>query len=230
MGRWSDIAGTGYSRRGRKTALPGWCVMSAEARASIIVFLILLVAGLGLFFGSRYASNSSRADTADANVLMQAKVIQQQATESQAFSALASGTVDANAAVDARAETTVIEYREILRREKTCDYPVPAYVADGLLNYTNSLRAGAMHTATAGTDKAGSASTPSSQLTYCQAVLWIEPLLAAIEKANNQLAAIRQAEQLRQGKRNDVIRNTIAVLLRHHQCVSAHRWWLGKNP
>jgi hypothetical protein len=41
------------------------------------------------------------------------------------------------------AETTVIEYREILRREKTCDYPVPAYVADGLLNYTNSLRAGA---------------------------------------------------------------------------------------
>jgi hypothetical protein len=162
--------------------------------------LILLVAGLGLFFGFRYASNSSRADTADANVLMQAKVIQQQATESQAFSAIASGTVDANAAVDARAETTVIEYREILRREKTCDYPVPAYVADGLLNYTNSLRAGAMHTATAGTDKAGSASTPSSQLTYCQAVLWIEPLLAAIEKANNQLAAIRQAEQLRQGK------------------------------
>jgi hypothetical protein len=64
--------------------------MSAEARASIIVALILLVAGLGLFFGFRYASNSSRADTADANVLMQAKVIQQQATESQAFSALAS--------------------------------------------------------------------------------------------------------------------------------------------
>ena len=174
--------------------------MSAETRASIIVFLILLVAGLGIFVGYRYESNSSRADTADANVIMQAKVIQQQATESQAFNSLASGTVDTNIAVAAKAEKTVIEYREILRREKTCDYPVPAYVADGLLNYTNSLRASAMHTATAGTDKAGSAATPSSQLTYCQAVLWIEPLLAAIEKANNQLAAIRQAEQLRQGK------------------------------
>ena len=57
--------------------------MSAEARASIIVFLILLVAGLGLFFGFRYASNSSRADTADANVLMQAKVIQQQAQKAR---------------------------------------------------------------------------------------------------------------------------------------------------
>lgn len=172
--------------------------MSAETRASIIVFLILLVAGLGLFFGSRYASNSNRADTADANVLLQAKVIQQQATESQAFSAIASGTVDANAAVDAKAESTVIEYREILRREKTCDYPVPAYVADGLLNYTNSLRAGAMHTATAGAYKADSGATPTSTLTYCQAVLWIQPLLAAIEIANNQLAGIRDIEQLRQ--------------------------------
>jgi hypothetical protein len=74
---------------------------------------------------------NSRADTADANVLMQAKVIQQQATESQAFSAIASGTVDANAAVDAKAETTVIEYREILRREKTCDYPVPLTLLTG---------------------------------------------------------------------------------------------------
>ena len=174
--------------------------MSAETRASVIVFLILLVVGLSVIFTLRYESNSNRADMAEANVLVQAKVIQQQAAESQAFSVLASGAVDENAAVDAKAEKTVIEYREILRREKTCDYPVPAYVADGLLNYTNSLRAGAMHGATAGTDKAGSASTPSSQLTYCQAVLWIEPLLAAIEKANNQLASIRQAEQLRQGK------------------------------
>ena len=174
--------------------------VTAETRATIIIFLILLVAGLGLFFGSRYASNSSRADTADANVLMQAKIIQQQAAESQAFSAMATGTVDDNAAVDAKAETTVIEYREILRREKTCDYPVPAHIANGLLNYTNSLRASAMHTATAGADKGGNSATSPGQLTYCQTVLWIEPLLAGIEKANNQLAAIRQAEQLRQGK------------------------------
>lgn len=172
--------------------------MSAETRASIIVLLILLVAGLGVFFGYRYENNSSRADTAEANVLVQAKVIQQQTTLLQAFNALASDTANTNAATDAKSEETVIEYRTILRREKTCDYPVPAAVSGGLLNYTNSLRASAMHTATAGTDKTGSASAPSSQLTYCQAVLWIEPLLATIDKANNQLAAIRQAEKLRQ--------------------------------
>jgi hypothetical protein len=103
---------------------------------------------------------------------MQAKVIQQQAAESQAFSA-GIGTADANAAVDARAEkpsSNIARYCAVKKR----DYPVPAYIADGLLNYTNSLRASAMHTATPGTDKAGSSATPSSQLTYCQAVLWIE--------------------------------------------------------
>ncbi|EOG8090483.1 hypothetical protein ACLIVV_004747 [Enterobacter roggenkampii] len=171
--------------------------MTAETRATIIIFLILLVAGLGLFFGSRYASNSSRADTADANVLMQAKVIQQQAAESQAFSAMASGTVDDNAAVDAKSETTVIEYREILRREKTCDYPVPADVAGGLLEYAYSLRASAMHADLGNTDSAGDSATAAGALTYCQAVLWIKPLLAAIEKANNQLAGIREIEKTR---------------------------------
>ena len=39
--------------------------MSAETRASIIVFLILLVAGAGVFFGYRYESNSNRADAAE---------------------------------------------------------------------------------------------------------------------------------------------------------------------
>jgi hypothetical protein len=63
MGR-SKLPGL-VTRAGRKTALPGWCVMSAEARASIIVFLILLVVGLGPFLGYRYASNSSRADAAE---------------------------------------------------------------------------------------------------------------------------------------------------------------------
>lgn len=174
--------------------------MSAEIRATIIVALILLVAAMGVFTGYRYESNSSRADTAEANVLLQAKVIQLQADQSQAFSALASGTINTNAATDAKSEDTVIEYRTILRREKTCDLPVPVGIADGLLEYANRLRASAMHSTTAGTDKGGNSTTPASQLTYCQAVLWIEPLLAAIEKANNQLAAIRQAEQLRQGK------------------------------
>ncbi|WP_431834235.1 Rz1-like lysis system protein LysC [Escherichia coli] len=43
----------------------------------------------------------------------------------------------------------------------------------------------------------GDRATTTRTLTYCQAVLWINPLLAAIEKANNQLAGVRQIEQSR---------------------------------
>jgi hypothetical protein len=54
--RWTYAGGKQLpglvKRRAEEKQLCGWCVMSAEARASIIVFLILLVAGLGLFFGS----------------------------------------------------------------------------------------------------------------------------------------------------------------------------------
>lgn len=172
--------------------------MSAETRASIIVFLILLVVGLSVIFTLRYESNSNRADMAEANVLVQAKVIQMQADQQQAFNGIASTTANQNTSVDAKAEETVIEYRTILQREKTCDLPVPADIANGLLDYTYRLRASAMHTTIGGTDTAGAGTTATSALTYCQAVLWIQPLLAAIEKANNQLAAIRQAENLRQ--------------------------------
>ncbi|MEN0615480.1 hypothetical protein [Klebsiella indica] len=174
--------------------------MSAEIKATVILSVILLVLCLGLFFGYSYESNSSRADAAEASVLVQSRVIQMQADQLQAFNTLASTIATANTTVDAKSEETVIEYRTILRREKTCDLPVPAGVSDGLLDYTNRLRASAMHAITSGADATRSSATASGQLTYCQAVLWIQPLLAAIEKANNQLSAIQQAEQLRQGK------------------------------
>lgn len=78
-------------------------------------------------------------------------------------------------------------------------YKTPVYVvAGGLLSYANSLRASAMHTDSGNADAAGDSTTTTSTLTYCQAVLWVKPLLAAIEKANNQLAGIREIEKGRQ--------------------------------
>lgn len=91
-------------------------------------------------------------------------------------------------------DNTVIEYREILRREKTCDLLVLADVAGGLLEYANRLRASAMHPDTSNADAANDSATASGSMTYCQAVLRIKPLLATIEKGNNQLTGIRKIE------------------------------------
>ncbi|WP_336195561.1 hypothetical protein [Hafnia paralvei] len=47
-----------------------------------------------------------------------------------------------------------------------------------------------MHTNTGGINSDGSTAAATSSITYCQAVLWIRPLLATIDQANNQLAEI----------------------------------------
>lgn len=150
---------------------------------------------------------NSRSDVAllqsDNNVLrndnsLQGQVIATQAFNFNRFNQAAENASRLNSLIDASSDNTVIEYREILRREKTCDLPVPADVAGGLLSYANSLRASAMHTDSGNADTAGDGTITTNALTYCQAVLWIKPLLAAIEKANNQLAGIRQIEKERQ--------------------------------
>ncbi|WP_418219739.1 hypothetical protein [Citrobacter amalonaticus] len=129
---------------------------------------------------------------------LQGQVIATQAFNFNRFNQIAEFTNRNNSLIDASADKTVIEYREILHREKTCDLPIPADVAGGLLEYAHRLRASAMHPDTRDADTAGDGAITTGTLTYCQAVLWIKPLLAVIEKANNQLAGIRQIEQERQ--------------------------------
>ena len=169
--------------------------------AILLVVVVTIIAVLCvLLVRSNAALNTSESDNRvlRSDNALQATVITTQAFNFNRFNLVAENANRLNSLIDAGTEKTVIEYREILRREKTCDFPVPADVANGLLNYANRLRASAMHTNTGNADAASDSATTTSALTYCQAVLWIKPLLAAIEKANNQLAGIRQIEQDRQ--------------------------------
>ncbi|HCB1459160.1 TPA: hypothetical protein MYP51_005416 [Citrobacter farmeri] len=149
---------------------------------------------------------NSRSDVAtlkgDNDVLrndntLQGQVIATQAFNFNRFNLVAENANRLNSLIDAGTEKTVIEYREILRREKTCDLPVPADVAGGLLSYANSLRASAMHPDTGDADTTDDSASAASTLTYCQAVLWIKPLLAVIDKGNNNFAGIREIEETR---------------------------------
>ncbi|EBV7249332.1 TPA_asm: hypothetical protein G3V02_004735 [Salmonella enterica subsp. enterica serovar Ank] len=167
-------------------------------RITIIVIISFLAVVVMLVF--------SRADLAvsesDNRILrndnaLQGQVIATQAFNFNRFNQVAGNASRLNSLIESGTEKTVIEYREILRREKTCDMPVPADIAGGLLNHANRLRASAMHTDTGNADAAGGDSITANSLTYCQAVLWIGPLLTTIEKANNQLAGIREIENTR---------------------------------
>lgn len=170
----------------------------------LVIIAVVIVVGAVAILGVLLANSQADLSTAqsDKRVLehdnaLQGRVIAVQAFNFNRFNQVAENASRLNSLIDAGTEKTVIEYRESLRREKTCDLPVPADVAGGLLNYANRLRASAMHTDTGNADAAGDSTAAASSITYCQAVLWIKPLLAAIEKANNQLAGIREIEKTR---------------------------------
>ncbi|GAS72765.1 hypothetical protein NGUA41_00769 [Salmonella enterica] len=158
----------------------------------IAVLCVLLVLSNAALTASEIDNRVLRSDNA-----LQATVITTQAFNFNRFNQVAENASLMNSLIDAGAEKTVIEYREILRREKTCDLPVPADVAGELLNYANRLRASAMHTDTGNANATDDSASTASSMTYCQAVLWIEPLLSTIEKGNNQLNGIRESENER---------------------------------
>lgn len=170
----------------------------------LAIIAVVIVVGAIAILGVLLANSQADLSTAqsDKRVLehdnaLQGQVIASQAFNFNRFNQVAENASRLNSLIDAGTEKTVIEYREILRREKTCDLPVPDDVAGGLLEYTYRLRTGAMHTDSGDVDAVSDSATTSSTLTYCQAVLWIKPLLAAIEKANNQFAGIREIEKTR---------------------------------
>ena len=167
-----------------------WRLILLAAVIVVIAVLFVLLANSR----SDAATLKSDNDVLRSDNTLQGTVIAAQAFNFNRFNQVAENASRLNSLIDASSDKTVIKYREILRREKTCDLPVPADVASGLLEYTHRLRASAMHTDSGNSDAASDSAASTSSLTYCQAVLWIKPLLAAIEKANNQLKGIQQIE------------------------------------
>lgn len=165
----------------------------------LIGVVVIAVLSVALVKSCSDASNlQSDNDVLRSDNSLQGQVIATQAFNFNRFNQVAEHANRLNSLIDTGTEETVIKYREILRREKTCDLPVPADIAGGLLEYAYRLRASAMHTDTSRPDAADDRSAAASSMTYCQAVLWIKPLLAVIEKGNNNLAGIRKIEQERQ--------------------------------
>jgi len=161
---------------------------------------VVVIACLSVALIKSYSNASSLQS--DNDVLRSDNSLQRQAIATQAFNfnrfnQVAEQANRLNSLIDTSTEETVIEYREILRREKTCDLPVPDDIAGGLLEYAHRLRASAMHADTGRVDETDDRAVATSAITYCQAVLWIKPLLAVIDKGNNNFAGIRKIEQQR---------------------------------
>ena len=171
--------------------------IKAAWRSIALVAVVIIIAVLCILLAnsrSDVATLKSDNDVLRSDNTLQGTVIAAQAFNLNRFNQVADNASRLNSLIDASSDKTVIEYREILRREKTCDLPVPVDIAGGLLEYAYRLRSSAMHADTDGTDAADDRTAAASSMTYCQAILWIRPLLAVIEKGNNQLHGIKQIE------------------------------------
>jgi hypothetical protein len=171
--------------------------LSIRTLAIGLLLVGLIVAGrLAFYFHSDAVKAGEQVKQLQSDNNLQANTIATQAFQFQRANEISTAATKYGINTDAATQGKEIEYRTILKNQPTCDLAVPAAIAGGLLNYTHRLRSGAMSGDTANADTTSAGTTPT--LTYCQAVLWIDPLLAAIDKANNQLLAIRQLDNERQ--------------------------------
>ncbi|CAB1208953.1 hypothetical protein [Serratia marcescens] len=177
--------------------LPGCGVASIMNRATVIIAAVLLVAlivagRLAFYFHSSAAKAGEKVKQLQSDNNLQTTTIATQALHFQRANEISTAATQYGIKTDAATQRKEIEYRTILKNQPTCDLAVPAAIAGGLLDYTHSLRSRAVSADTGDANATGAGATASGTLTYCQAVLWIDPLLAALDKANNQLLEIRR--------------------------------------
>ncbi|HEJ7996863.1 TPA: hypothetical protein SMI16_002292 [Serratia liquefaciens] len=171
-------------------------LMVATVGALLIIFIVL--AWLAFYFHGSAVTAGGKVEQLQSDNNLQAVTIATQALQFQRAIEISNAATQYGIKTDADTQGKEIEYRTILKNQPTCDLAVPASIAGGLLEYTHRLRSRAMSDNTGDADETGTGTTASSSLTYCQAVLWIDPLLAALDKANSQLLAIRQLDDERQ--------------------------------
>lgn len=91
-----------------------------------------------------------------------------------------------------------IEYKTILKKQPTCDLPVPRALSDGVLSNAHRIRARALSADPENLNATGAPILTGRILTYCDLALWVDPLLTDLEQANTQLMTIGQLDSERQ--------------------------------
>lgn len=167
------------------------------ALGAALLIIVIVLAWLAFHFHSSAVKAGDKVKQLQSDNSLQANTIATQALQFQRANEISNAANQYGINTDAATQGKEIEYRTILKKQPTCDLAVPAAVAGGLLDYTHRLRSRAMSADTIVADATGAGATASGTLTYCQAVLWIDPLLAALDKANNQLLEIRQLDDER---------------------------------
>lgn len=176
------------------------------AISAVLLLIFIALAWLAFHFHGSAVKAGEQIEQLQSDNNLQAATIVTQAFQFQRANEISAAANRYGINTDAAMQEKEIEYRTILKNQPTCDLAVPAAIAGRLLDYTHHLRSSAMPGDPRGADATSAGPVAANALTYCQAVLWIDPLLAAIDKANNQLAGIREIEKTRKGQPDATIK------------------------
>ncbi|WP_187989600.1 hypothetical protein [Hafnia alvei] len=165
-----------------------------NTRSAITIAAVVVLAFGTYYYHDKYQEQTEAIEHLLGEIDGQSSIIAGQSLQFNRFNQIAAAAGQYGVTVQAKTQEKEIEYRRIIEKEPTCDLLIPDDIASGLLGYTYRLRDTALHANTSGVNSDGSTATATSSITYCQAVLWIRPLLATIDQANNQLMMIEQIE------------------------------------
>lgn len=167
--------------------------------AVALIALVLAIIAILMWVAFHYYGTSVKADgkltQLQSDNDLQTLTIATQSLNFQRSNQIASSADQYAVKITGDSQEREIEYRTILKAAPTCALPIPTDIANGLYDYANRLRASAMYADTSNANDTSVSAAASRSITYCQAVLWINPLLMAIDKANSQLSSIREFER-----------------------------------
>lgn len=117
-----------------------------------------------------------------------------QAFKFQRYNEIAASANQYGISLKAKTEERQREDRTIIKRESCAVQYVPDAIAERVLKYADTLRAGAVFGTAASANSANAGAIAAKRMTYAQAVLWLNPLLATIDEGNKRFEAIRAAD------------------------------------
>lgn len=161
-----------------------------NTRSAITIAVVAVLAFGTYYYHDKYQEQTEAIEHLQGEIDGQSSIIAGQSLQFNRFNQIAAAAGQYGVTVQVKAQEKEIEYRKIIEKEPTCDLLIPDDIASGLLGYTYRLRATALHANTSDVNSDGSTAAATISITYCQAVLWIRPLLGTIDQANNQLAEI----------------------------------------
>ncbi|WP_447875183.1 DUF2570 domain-containing protein [Serratia fonticola] len=157
----------------------------------VLVVVILALGGTAFYFHGEAVDRAGdlRQMKKDLDTAIATNAVQ--ALQFQLANEISADAGRYGATINAKSEERQNENRKALKNEECADRNIPDATAQRLLQYTDGLRAIAMRD-TGELDRAAASAAATGRLTYRQTVLWIDPLLTLLDRANNDRAAIRK--------------------------------------